>query len=497
MVLQLAFALTVAVSDSIVVRVLTMNDFHGALESRVVSWSNGRAVGGIAALKATMDRLAAQCNCPVLRLDAGDQMQGTLASNLTEGRSTIEALNLLGLDAAAVGNHDFDWGVPVLRRRMEEARYPWLIANVFDSVTGARPAWAKPYAIVRAGRFRVAVIGYVTPVTKYIVLAKQVAGLAFERGRPTIQDALDQAARESPDFTMIVAHEGAFCDSLACRGEIMGFAAEFDSTAVQLIVAGHTHTRIVTRVHGIPVVSAQANGTLVGVADLVATGAGREWRVRVDTVAVDRVVPDSMAEALVGRYRPEVERLSRKVIARLDDSLLTRGDEYPLGGLIADAWRVATGADFAVMNRGGVRRELYPGPITYGQLFELQPFGNTLVRVDLTGRDLRLIMERSLAGSRPDLFPSGFTVRYDRARPPGQRVIELRRSNGEPIDSARRYTLGITNFMAAGGNGYTMVTRLPQIEVGQLDLDAMISWFERQPQPVRVSAGRRLFPVTQ
>src|SRR5262245_32744103 len=224
MVLPLVLALTTLASDSILLRVLTMNDFHGALESRVVSWSNGRAVGGIAALKATMDRLAAQCRCSVLRLDAGDQMQGTLASNLTEGRSTVEALNLLGLDAAAVGNHDFDWGVPALERRMKEARYPWLIANVFDSVTRTRPSWAKPYAIVRAGPFKVAVIGYVTPVTKYIVLAKQVAGLTFQRGRAAIEDVLEQAKREWPDFTIITAHEGAFCDSLACRGEIIGLA---------------------------------------------------------------------------------------------------------------------------------------------------------------------------------------------------------------------------------------------------------------------------------
>src|SRR5262249_54320980 len=161
--------------------------------------------------------------------------------------------------------------------------------------------------------YRIAVVGYVTPTTKHIVMAKQVAGLVFRQGRSAIDDAVADARAAHPDFTMIVAHEGAFCDSLACRGEIMGLAGQFDSTEVQLIVAGHTHTRIVTQSRGIPIVSAQANGALVGVADLVATGAGRVWRVRVDTVFVDRVTPDSIAAAIVERDRAEVERQSKRV----------------------------------------------------------------------------------------------------------------------------------------------------------------------------------------
>jgi 2',3'-cyclic-nucleotide 2'-phosphodiesterase (5'-nucleotidase family) len=482
--------------DSVILRVLTINDFHGALEPRVYGWSNGKEVGGIAALKATMDSLDARCGCPVLRLDAGDQMQGTLASNLTLGRSTIEGMNRLGLHAAAVGNHDFDWGLATLEARMGEAKYSWLIANVFDSVTHARPAWAKPYAIVTAGPYRVAVIGYVTPTTKHIVMAQQVAGLEFRGGRAVIQDVLAAVKAQAPDFTMIVAHEGAFCDSLTCRGEIMGLASELDSTEVQLIVAGHTHTRIVTRSRGIPIVSAQANGALVGVADLVATGAGRQWRVRVDTVFVDRVAPDSIAAAIVAKDRPEIERKASQVIVQLHDSLLTRGNEYPLGGIIADAQRAATRADFAVMNRGGIRRELYPGPITYGQLFEVHPFGNTLLRVTITGQQLRALMERSLSGFRPDLFPSGMVIRYAQNRPAGSRIVDFRRTAGKPILPNQRYTLGVSDFMAGGGGGYTILKDLPSKPARAVDLDALIAWLTRQPQPIRVSTAKRLIPVS-
>ena len=133
--LLLAFALS-GRADSTLLRVLAINDFHGALESRQYSWSGGRPVGGAAALKAALDSAAAECRCPVLRLDGGDELQGTLASNLVHGRSTIEVLRRFGLDAAVVGNHELDWGVDTLRARMGESSWPWLAANVFDSLSG-------------------------------------------------------------------------------------------------------------------------------------------------------------------------------------------------------------------------------------------------------------------------------------------------------------------------------------------------------------------------
>ena len=124
------------------VRVLAIADLHGALESVPDGSDGGRLIGGVAVLKAAMDTAEAQCDCLTLRVDAGDQMQGTLISNLFYGASTVAALNLLGLDVAAIGNHEFDWSVDTLRRRIDEAQYEWLVANVFDSATGRRPEWA-------------------------------------------------------------------------------------------------------------------------------------------------------------------------------------------------------------------------------------------------------------------------------------------------------------------------------------------------------------------
>jgi 5'-nucleotidase len=485
-----------APADSILLRVLSIGDFHGALEPRVYRWSSGRPVGGIAALKGLMDSLEAECACPVLRLDAGDQMQGTLGSNLVFGRSTIEAMNLLGLDAAAVGNHDLDWGIDTLRVRMREARYPWLVANVADSASGERPDWAVPWAMVTAGSWRVGVVGYITSATKRIVLAENVAGLGFPGGRRAIAAAVREVKAAGADLTVIVAHEGAFCDSLACDGEVVDLARELDPSEAQLIVAGHTHTLVNTTVRGVPIVAARANGTALGIADLVALpDGGRRWRVRVEDVYADRVRPDSAAAALVERYARQVETQSRQVVAVLRESLVTGGSEYPLGNLIADAQRAAARADFALMNNGGIRRDLLAGPVTYADLFELQPFGNAIVRVTVTGAELEQILEHTLARGRPRVHVSGMTVRYDLGRAPGDRVVEIRDRKGRRIRADRGYSLAVTNFLAGGGDGLPVLPARRPVPSGKSDLDAVLDWFRRLPQPIRGPAERRLIPV--
>ena len=484
-------------ADSTLLRILAINDFHGALEARVFGWSAQRPAGGAAALKATLDRAAAECRCVSFRFDGGDQMQGTLASNLVHGRSTIEALNAVGLDAASLGNHDFDWGVDTLRARMREARYPWLAANIFDSASGRRPGWVVPWALVQKGGLRVAVVGYITPVTKTIVKARHVAGLRFGRGLAAIADVLDSARAANPDLTVIVAHEGALCDTLVCRGAIVDLARELDSTRVQAIVAGHTHTLVNTSINGIPIVQARANSTAYGVADWIRRDDGsRYWRVRVETVWADQTPPDSAMEAILARYRPAVDRLAKRVIARLRDSLPASRDA--LGDLIADAHRAAVpGTDFALMNNGGIRRDLYAGPLTYNDLFELQPFGNNVVRIRLTGEQLTAALEYAVRGPSPAVHVSGLTVRYDGSQPPGRRIVALVRPDGSRVRPARRYTLAVNDFVAGGGDGFAMLSQLPAVSSGMTDLEAVIEYLRRQRQPVVAPAGRRFRDVAR
>ncbi len=486
-------------ADSIILRVLAISDFHGALLPRVQSWSKGRLAGGAAALKARMDTAAAHCGgCPVLRVDAGDEMQGTLESNLFYGRSTIEVFNRMGIQAAAVGNHDFDWSVDTLRQRMAQSRYPWLASNIFDSTTGRRPVWAVPYRILTAGKLRVAVIGWITPETKTIVKAEFVRGLRFAAGAAAIRDVIADVQAQKPDVTILVAHSGAVCDSLGCSGEILDLAREL-GPAVDMIVAGHTHRLVNVAVGGVRVVEARSSGTALGVLDLLRTPVGsRLEQSRVESVYDDEVTPDTAVARIVAAYAARTDTLARRVVAQIKLPLPKTGDQgqYPLGNLIADAQRNVARADLALMNNGGIRGTgLAAGPLTYGQLFQLSPFQNNVVRVTTTGAVIRQVMEHALESGRPDAHISGFTVRYDTMKLAGHRVMEMRLASGRRMTDKATYTLATLDFLQTGGSGYAMLINQPTQRGFGTDIDALLTYLRRLPQPVEAPEAPRIVPV--
>lgn len=477
------------------VRVLAINDFHGALAPRTYPWSNGRPVGGAAALAAAMDSAAAACGCPTVRLDGGDQYQGTLASNSVFGRSTVEALNAMGIAAAAIGNHEFDWGIDTLRARLADARYPWLSANLRDSVAGRRPDWVRAWAVVAAGPLRVGVVGYSPAATKSMVKADRLAGYTFA-GPEALAGPLDSVRATRPDLVVLVAHEGAFCDSLGCRGEVVDLARQLPAGSVDLIVSGHTHTAVNTVVNGIPIVQARTNGTTLGVVDLEREGAG-PWRarIRLENVYADAVTPDARVAAVVDRYQRAVDSIASRPVATLAAPLTRTGAQHALGNLIADAQRAAARADLAVMNSSGIRADLPAGPVTFGQLFAVQPFGNGLSVVTLPGAVVRELLERAVRRDEPAGHVSGVTVTYDPTRPEGQRIVDVRLANGRRLDPKRRYTVAVNDYLAGGGSGYTMLLGHPRRDLPRDDLSILADYLGRRPQPVRAPADLRIREV--
>src|SRR2546427_514534 len=197
---------TARTQDGILLRVLAINDLHGALEAQTWPWSGGRAVGGAPALKAWFDTLSRACHCTTVRLDGGDEMQGTLLSNFGFGRAAVAALNTFGIDAAAIGNHEFDWSVDTLRARMAEAHYRFLAANITDTTGRARPDWAEPWTLLERGGQKTAVIGLALRATPTNTAPRNVTGLAFgdaaagwaARGAGARRDALHRPREPRP-----------------------------------------------------------------------------------------------------------------------------------------------------------------------------------------------------------------------------------------------------------------------------------------------------------
>ncbi|MGH7527239.1 MAG: 5'-nucleotidase C-terminal domain-containing protein, partial [Gemmatimonadales bacterium] len=461
--------------DTVLLRVIASSDLHGAM------------LPGAAALGTLMDSLGAECDCPTLRLDGGDAMQGDLLADATSGRAAVEVLNRLGFAAAALGDRDFDWPLDTLRRRMSESSYPWLAANLFDSATGRRPAWAVPYRVLQAAGMSVGVIGYVTPATKTTLPAERTRGLRFGEGELAIHDVLGEVGARRPAVTILLAHAGAFCDSVVCDGEAVRLTEQLGGSGVDLVLAGHEHRPVNTRVAGIPIVGAGGAGTLA-VADLVKTPAGgREFRTRVERVDSGPVRPEPALAAALETYRRRSDTLERRVLGRMKRPLARTGDQFPLGGFLAQARRNLGRADVGLVRTEAIRADLPAGPVTFARLTEVEPFRSDLVRLTLTGTQLRAALEQALPGPGvPVAHIAGALVRYDPKAQAGHRIKNLVLHGGRQVRPRELYTLATDDSTAVGVGGFTALLGRPLEWRGMLEVEATAAFLRRLPQPVEV-----------
>lgn len=432
-------------------------------------------------------------------------MQGTALSNLTFGRTTVDALNTLGLDAAAIGNHEFDWSVDTLRVRMREAKYAFVSTNITNTAANARPDWVTPWTLITKYGLRIAVMGLTTSATPTSTAARNIRGLAFGNGAQAIKRYLPEA-RAAADFVIVVAHAGAICEGAmtetgpTCQGEIFDVARQLDSGSVDLIVAGHSHARINTVVNGIPIIEAQSSGRAIGVADFVRVGGrSREVRMQLITPYADQVHPDPALVATLARQQEAVRVATERPVARVKFPLKREGDEYGLGRLIADAQRSAGRADVAIMNNGGIRSDLREGVVTWGNLYQVQPFQNRLQRLTASSAALLAALEHCVTGSGrlPDCHIAGVEVWYDARKESGKRIVRTRLANGKSIEKDRTYTLVVSDFMATGGSGFAMLNAVPREDIDVVDLDALIRYLSVLPSPVEAPAEARFHRMDQ
>ena len=432
------------------VQLLALNDFHGALEAP--SGSGGRIqtgpdpdgsgpltaptvdAGGVEYLATQLQQLAAaQRQGNTVTVAAGDLIGASpLLSAAFHDEPTIEALGLAGLDYASVGNHEFDEGSAELLRIQnggchpvdgcadgtpyEGADFQYLSANAFVTATG-RPL-LEPYAIHEVGGVRIGFIGMTLEGTEQIVSQQGVAGLDFADEVETANRYAAELQRQGVKSIVVLLHEGGVqsgpdawnvdqCNGLT--GPIVDIATGM-SDAIDVVVSGHTHQAYNCLVDGKVVTSASSNGRLVTDIDLQINSRSGDVireRTRVDNVVVTRdVVRDPAQSELIARYKAVLGPIAGEVVGEAVVTL-TRAREtlFPgaqgestLGNVIADAQLAATddeeGAVAAFMNPGGVRADLQAGEVTYEEAFNVQPFANNLVTLDLTGAQLQSLLEQ-------------------------------------------------------------------------------------------------------
>ena len=526
-------------------------DLHGHLETpgpRPPS-ARGRARaqegGGLALLGGYLKNIRARHGLRTLLLDGGDLMQGTLASNLGEGATMIRGLNELRYTAAAVGNHEFDYGptgpaaVPAaptddprgaLGARRREAGFPLLAANV-RTRRGDRPFDA--YALRDVDGVRVAIIGATTTSLLHTTAAANVADLVVEPIAPAILDAAARAVAEGARVLIVVMHAGAACrrtpraftsddrDDLAGCAPEEGFQVAHELAAaaarggpkIAAIVGGHTHQVATAIVDGMPFVQAGQKGSHLAHVSIEVTGRGAtaaatgrfaiERPIEICARVLPRggcataddpraraaehlgpIVPDAaVAAAIAPGLAAARAAADRPIGAVLVDGLATSyGSESPLGNFAADALRAAAAADIGVINGGGLRADLPAGPLTFGALYESFPFDNEVVPIEITGAQLRRVAFANLTSPWGILSISGLRVV---ARCAANKLeVELVLADGRPVAPDVRYRLATVDFLVHGGDGVFDGPIHPGPSLGVVRA-VMEEAFKRRTAPVR------------
>ena len=469
--------------------VLHTSDIHGS----VLPFDDARnrpADGSLAQVATLVKEIREKAHDPVLLLDSGDTIQGTPLEQFVDVRwgepsPTIAAMNAMGYQAMAVGNHEFNFGLEVLRRAERQAHFPFLSANTVKIATG-KPAF-RPYVILRAGKVRVGVLGLTTPRIPGWEMPEHYKGLRFE--------PMDEAARhwvpilrgtERCDLVVVLAHTGFERDpqtGKALGGEEENFAWRLSEVpGIDLLLTGHTHRNIPPRkLHGVIVSQPSSHAKRLTRIDLDLERTGGAWHIASwhgENLKVVGVPPDP---AIVAAAEPA----HRRVVAALDGPVghvtapvsvhgCRLGDCAALD-LIHAVQLEASGADLSLASLLTMRTpDLPAGPVTWRWVYALYVYPNTLVAVRLTGAQVKdvlehaalyyagldcssgpgceLLVDRRVRGYNVDTM-EGLSYRIDPTRPAGDRVQDLR-YHGLPLDLHASFTVVCNNYRAAGGGGF-------------------------------------------
>ncbi|MGY1704363.1 bifunctional metallophosphatase/5'-nucleotidase [Geodermatophilus sp. SYSU D00697] len=534
------------------VQLLALNDFHGNLEPP--SGSSGRIqtgvnadgspqtvdAGGAAHLATQLAALAAQQREQnTITVAAGDLIGASpLLSAAFHDEPTIESLGLAGLDYASVGNHEFDEGPAELLRIQdggchptdgcadgtpyEGADFQYLSANAFVTETGE--PLLPPYAVHRVQGVDVGFIGMTLEGTGAIVSQEGTAGLEFRDEVETANRLAAELQGQGVEAIVVLLHEGGAqtgenawdvngCAGLA--GPVVDIATGMDD-AIDVVVSGHTHQAYNCELDGKLVTSGSSFGRLVTDIDLTLDrGTGDVLTAAAENVVVRRdVAADAGQTELIARYREALGPIAGEVVGtaavdltRAQEPLL-EGAESALGNVIADAQLAATddeaGAVAAFMNPGGVRADLPAGEVTYEEAFTVQPFANNLVTLDLTGAQLQCLLEQQFqeetvlhasAGVSYRVDPAGVSAPAGADPCTGTRVPDGSvQIAGQPVTAEATHRVTVNNFLAGGGDGFTVLTGGTNAVTGPIDLDAFTAHLGAV-SPVQAPPLDRIAPV--
>ncbi|MFT7723350.1 MAG: bifunctional metallophosphatase/5'-nucleotidase [Roseateles sp.] len=521
---------------------LSINDFHGNIQSarptplmpRLPDPATGdvrpQPAGGAAYLASAMAALKAKH--PEAVVVAGGDLIGAspLISGLLRDEPSLDAMSTLGISSSALGNHELDAGLPELLRKargdcgptdcawpgFKGAGFPYLGANVLDAATG-RPL-LPTHVMRQAAGFKVAIAGVATRETPAVIVARAIQGIRFADEADTLNALVPQLKAEGAQVLVAVMHEGgvqgpggqANDPTYACptlTGRVLDIARRLDP-AYAIIIGGHTHQAYTCKIDGRLVVQAGSYGGWITESRLTLDAAGKV----LDAQAVNHPVlqsayaPNPALADLVARAAALTEAARLKPVATLPHGALRSAREphgdSALGNLIADSQlafaRKQGPADLAFMNPGGIRADLVvePGkPTTMSDLIAIQPFGNDLVALTLTGQQLYDVLLRQLPKGKasPRLLQPSSTLRYHwRTGADGQPQLGEILVGGQPLNRTKDYRVVVNNFLSEGGDEQVGFKHGRDRAVLGTDIDALVDLLRANPRAVESATPGRI-----
>lgn len=507
------------------ITILHTNDHHGHF------WRNEHAEYGLAAQKTLVDSIrkeVAEKGGSVLLLSGGDINTGVPESDLQDAEPDFRGMNLIGYDAMAIGNHEFDKPLTVLRQQEKWAKFPLLSANIYQKSTGER--LFKPWAIFKPQGIKIAVIGLTTDDTAKIGNPENFTDIEFRKPAEEAKLVIQELqTTEKPDVLIAATHMGHYDNGdhgSNAPGDVE-MARSLPAGALTMIVGGHSQNPVcmaaenkkqVDYVPGTPCAPDQQNGIWIVQAHEWGKYVGRadfEFRNGEMKLVHYQLIPINLKKKITydnGEservlYTPQIPEnqqmlslltpFQNKGQAQLNvkvgsvnghmegDRSKVRFVQTNLARLLLAAQMDRTGADFAVMSGGGIRDSIEAGDITYKDVLKVQPFGNTVVYTDMTGKEATEYLS-AVAQKKPDsgAYPQFSNVSFV-ATAAGLQDLKIK---GEPIDPAKTYRMATLNFNASGGDGYPAIDNKPgYVNTGFVDAEVLKQYIEKN-SPLDVNA---------
>ncbi len=504
--------------------ILHTNDHHGHF------WANAQGEYGLAAQKTLMDQQRYDVQAKgggALILSAGDVNTGVPESDVLNAEPDIRGMNLIGYDAMALGNHEFDKPLSVLQKQQKWAKFPFLAANIYAK--GSDKRLFKPWAIFNRMGLKIAVIGLTTTDTLRITNPQNVAQIEIrDPVKETEKAVAELRASDKPDVIIALTHMGHYDDGQHgsnAPGDVE-LARSLPPGTVNVIVGGHSHDAVCMakenvsvadyqpgqpcqpdRQNGVWIVQAKEWGKFVGRGDFTF----RNGELTLDNYQLipvnlkhkvknldgsetwlpyqEAIAQNGAMMKLLTPYQLRAGKQLAVNVGRSDsvfdgDRSKVRFEQMPLAQLILRAQMAATQADFAVISGGGIRTSLAQGEISWRDLLQIQPFGNQVVSVTLTGKEL-LNYLATVANIKAD--SGGFAQFSNISLVADGKSVSAVKINGEPLQLDKTYRMATNSFNASGGDGYPVIDGHAGFRNSGLRDAEVLRSYVSQHSPLRVA----------